>query len=38
MELSDRVYVFRRGRIARELITQNTSTDEIISYITGARN
>lgn len=37
MELSDRVYVFRRGRIVSELQTRNTSTDEIISYITGAR-
>ncbi len=37
MELSDRIYVFRRGRIVRELITKETSTDEIISYITGAR-
>ena len=38
MELSDRVYVFRRGRIVRELVTRETSTDEIISYITGARS
>jgi len=38
MELSDRVYVFRRGRIVRELITKETSTDEIISFITGARS
>ncbi len=38
MELSDRVYVFRRGRIVAQLITRNTSTDEIISYITGARS
>lgn len=37
MELSNRVYVFRRGRIASELQTANTTTDEIISYITGAR-
>ncbi|UVK41159.1 ATP-binding cassette domain-containing protein [Mesorhizobium sp. AR10] len=37
MELSDRVYVFRRGRIVRELVTKDTSTDEIIGYITGAR-
>lgn len=37
MELSNRVYVFRRGRIATELQTAQTSTDEIISYITGAR-
>lgn len=37
MELSNRVYVFRRGRIAAELQTPDTTTDEIISYITGAR-
>lgn len=37
MELSDRVYVFRRGRIVAELGTKQTTTDEIISYITGAR-
>ncbi len=37
MELSNRVYVFRRGRIAAELQTPQTTTDEIISYITGAR-
>ncbi|MBB3396043.1 ATP-binding cassette domain-containing protein [Rhizobium sp. BK060] len=37
MELSNRVYVFRRGRISAELQTANTTTDEIISYITGAR-
>lgn len=38
MELSDRVYVFRRGRIAAQLHTKQTSTDEIIGYITGARS
>lgn len=38
MELSHRVYVFRRGRIAKELVTEDTTTDEIISYITGARS
>jgi len=38
MELSNRVYVFRRGRIAAELQTSHTTTDEIISYITGARS
>ncbi|MBM6584221.1 sugar ABC transporter ATP-binding protein [Microvirga sp. BT689] len=37
MELSTRVYVFRRGRIVAELTTAQTSTDEIIGYITGAR-
>jgi len=37
MELSDRVYVFRRGRIVAQLHTKQTSTDEIIGYITGAR-
>ena len=37
MELSNRVYVFRRGRIAAELRTAQTTTDEIIAYITGAR-
>ncbi len=37
MELSDRVYVFRRGRISAELQTARTSTDEIIAYITGSK-
>lgn len=37
MELSDRIYVFRRGRISAELHTAQTTTDEIISYITGAK-
>jgi ABC-type sugar transport system ATPase subunit len=37
MELSNRIYVFRRGRISAELRTAETTTDEIISYITGAR-
>ncbi len=37
MELSNRVYVFRRGRISAELQTAATTTDEIIAYITGAR-
>ena len=37
MELSNRIYVFRRGRIVKELVTSSTSTDEIIGYITGAR-
>jgi ABC-type sugar transport system ATPase subunit len=38
MELSNRIYVFRRGQIVCELTTKRTSTDEIISYITGARD
>ena len=37
MELSNRIYVFRRGRISAELQTAVTTTDEIISYITGAK-
>lgn len=37
LQLSDRVYIFRRGQIVKELVTANTDADEIISYITGAR-
>lgn len=37
LELSDRTYVFRRGRIATCLDTKASNADEIISYITGAR-
>lgn len=37
LELTDRVYVFRRGRITCNLDTADTSAGEIISYITGAR-
>ena len=37
LELSDRTYVFRRGRITACLETKNSDADEIISYITGAR-
>jgi ABC-type sugar transport system ATPase subunit len=37
LELTDRVYVFRRGRIVCDLATADSSADEIISYITGAR-
>ena len=37
LELTDRVYVFRRGRIVCNLITEQSSADEIVSYITGAR-
>lgn len=38
LELSDRVYVFRRGSIVCNLTTRQTDADEIISYITGARS
>lgn len=37
LELSDRTYVFRRGRISACLETKKSDADEIISYITGAR-
>ncbi|MBL8576221.1 MAG: sugar ABC transporter ATP-binding protein [Mesorhizobium sp.] len=38
LELSDRVYVFRRGRIVCNLTTNKTGADEIIGFITGARD
>ncbi|MDB5527124.1 MAG: putative transporter ATP-binding protein [Devosia sp.] len=37
LQLTDRVYVFRRGKIVCNLETANSSADEIISYITGAK-
>lgn len=37
LELSDRVYVFRRGRIVCSVATAETNADGLISYITGAR-
>ncbi len=38
MELTDRVYVFRRGRVVCNLATPETGPDEVIAYITGARS
>jgi fructose transport system ATP-binding protein len=38
MELTDRVYVFRRGRVVCNLTTAETNAEEVIGYITGARS
>lgn len=35
LELTDRVYVFRRGRIVGSRVTAETNSDEIVSLITG---
>jgi ABC-type sugar transport system ATPase subunit len=37
LELTDRIYVFRRGKVVCNLKTANTHADEVISYITGAK-
>ncbi|WP_053351533.1 ATP-binding cassette domain-containing protein [Leucobacter musarum] len=37
LELTDRVYVFRRGRIVGSRVTAETDSDDIVSLITGAR-
>lgn len=37
LELTDRVYVFRRGEVVGCRTTKDTSADEIVSLITGAR-
>jgi fructose transport system ATP-binding protein len=36
-DLADRIIVFRRGRIAANLIKKNTSGEEVVQYITGAK-
>jgi fructose transport system ATP-binding protein len=36
-DLADRIVVFRRGRIAANLIKKETSGEEVVAYITGAR-
>jgi fructose transport system ATP-binding protein len=36
-DLADRIVVFRRGRIAANLIKNNTSGEEVVQYITGAK-
>ncbi len=36
-DLVDRVIVFRRGRIVANLIKNNTSGEEVVQYITGAK-
>ncbi len=36
-DLADRIVVFRRGRIAANLIKAQTSGEEVVQYITGAR-
>ncbi|CAN5218843.1 ATP-binding cassette domain-containing protein [soil metagenome] len=37
LELTDRVYVFRRGEVVGSRTTKDTSADEIVSLITGAQ-
>lgn len=37
LELTDRVYVFRRGEVVGSRVTKDTCADEIVSLITGAR-
>jgi ABC-type sugar transport system ATPase subunit len=37
LELTDRVYVFRRGAVVGSRTTKETTADEIVSLITGAR-
>ena len=36
-DLVDRIIVFRRGRIVANLIKNNTSGEEVVAYITGAK-
>ncbi len=36
-DLADRIIVFRRGRIVANLIKNNTSGEEVVQYITGAK-
>jgi fructose transport system ATP-binding protein len=36
-DLVDRIIVFRRGRIVANLIKKNTSGEEVVAYITGAK-
>jgi fructose transport system ATP-binding protein len=35
--LVDRIIVFRRGRIVANLVKKNTSGEEVVAYITGAK-
>ena len=37
LDLADRIVVFRRGRIVANLHRKNTSGEEIVQYITGAK-
>lgn len=36
-DLVDRIIVFRRGRIVANLVKKNTSGEEVVAYITGAK-
>jgi fructose transport system ATP-binding protein len=36
-DLADRILVFRRGRVVANLIKNNTSGEEVVAYITGAK-
>ena len=36
-DLVDRVVVFRRGRLVANLVKKDTSGEEVVSYITGAK-
>ncbi len=36
-DLADRIIVFRRGRIVANLVKNNTSGEEVVQYITGAK-
>lgn len=36
-DLADRIVVFRRGRIVANLVKANTSGEEVVAYITGAK-
>ena len=36
-DLADRIVVFRRGRMVANLIKKNTSGEEVVQYITGAK-
>lgn len=36
-DLVDRIVVFRRGRIVADLLKTETSGEEVVAYITGAK-
>ena len=36
-DLVDRIVVFRRGRIAANLLKSETNGEEVVAYITGAK-
>ena len=36
-DLADRIVVFRRGRIAANLVKKETTGEEVVAYITGAK-